>query len=511
MFEVKDLSKDFGVTKALQSVSLAFHPGKVTALLGENGAGKSTLLGILAGMTTPSAGEILEDDAPILVRSPRDSRANGIKVIPQEPDIVTGLTVAENIFLGMLPSTGRVFRRQATYDATEELLARYGLSSHLRASEPGTRLTAAGRQLVEILRAVVARPKLIAFDEPTSALGHDEVARLRELIGEMRTAGTAIIYVSHRRAEIEELADRVAVLRDGRLVGMHEDAAAVSFETLIREMAGREPTEHVVHRSRATGGDSVLVAHELRTRKLNGVSFSVSRGEIVGIAGLGGSGRSELARALVGDRALEGGYVEVEGRRMVSAHPRSPRESGIGYVPEDRHREGLVPTRSVRENVALSSLPDLRRLRVMMRGKERELVSRLVGELNIRCSSQDSPIGSLSGGNQQKVVLARSLALSPRIWILDEPTKGIDIATKEAFYRLIEGFAESGAATVLVSSELPELTLLCDRVIVLRKGSVVAEVPRVELDEDRLVAAMFGEVPPQLAPVAANEGGIASS
>ncbi len=496
MFEVKDLSKDFGVTRALQSVSIAFQPGKVTALLGENGAGKSTLLSILAGITVPSAGEILEDGTPILIRSARDSRANGIKVIPQEPDIVVGLTVAENIFLGMLPSTGRVFRRQAAYEATEQLLERYGLGGYLRASDSGARLTAAGRQLVEILRAVVARPKLIAFDEPTSALGHEEVARLRELIGEMRRGGTAIIYVSHRRAEIEDLADRVAVLRDGRLVGMHEDAAAVSFETLIIEMAGREPSEHIVHRSSARQGDPVLVAHELRTRKLNDVSFDVRSGEIVGIAGLGGSGRSELARALVGDRALEGGHVEIEGRRMLSGRPRSPRESSMGYVPEDRHREGLVTTRSVRENVALSSLPELRRLRVMNRAKERQLVARLVTELNIRCSSQDSPIASLSGGNQQKVVLARSIALSPRIWVLDEPTKGIDIATKEAFYRLIEGFAESGAATVLVSSELPELTLLCDRVIVLRKGSVVAEVPRAELSEDRLVAAMFGEKAP---------------
>ena len=493
MFEVRELSKQFGVTRALDSVSLDFQPGKVTALLGENGAGKSTLLGILAGLVPPSSGAIYRDGKPLQLRSPRDARNAGIKIIPQQPDIVEGLTVAENIFLGLLPTAARVFRRQAAYETCEDLISRHGLERRIDGREPAAKLTASGRQLVEILRAVVARPQLVAFDEPTSALGHEEVEQLRKLIGEMKHGGAAVVYVSHRRAEIEDLADRIAVLRDGRLVGKHEDAAGVHFDTLITEMAGRKIADTVTHRSHARRETPVLAVKQLSTRKLRGVSFTVNAGEILGVAGLGGSGRSELARALVGAQAVTDGRIMVDGSNVAGTF-RGPRQSSIGYVPEDRHLEGLVLTRSVRENIALASLADLRRMRVVRRAREREMVQRLVQELNIRCSSPDAPITSLSGGNQQKVVLARNLALKPRLWVLDEPTKGIDIATKEAFYQLIENFAESGAATVLVSSELPELTLLCDRVLVLRRGELVADVPRAELSEDRLVAAMFGEL-----------------
>ena len=503
MFEVRKLSKQFGVTHALDSVTLNFLPGKVTALLGENGAGKSTLLGVLAGIVPPSAGGVFADGAPLQLRTHRDARDAGIKIVPQQPDIVEGLTVAENIFLGMLPTIGRVLRRQAAYAACDQLIARYGLERRLDGRDSAASLTAAGRQIVEILRAVVAKPQLVAFDEPTSALGHEEVEQLRKLIGGMKHAGAAVIYVSHRRAEIEDIADRIAVLRDGRLVGEHEDVTQVAFDTLVKEMAGREIAETVTHRSRARSEAPVLTVERLSTRRLRDISFSVRRGEIVGVAGLGGSGRSELARALVGAEPLTAGRVEVGGSNPGSGAFRGPRESGIGYVPEDRHLDGLVLTRSVKENVALASLPDLRRMRIVRRGRERALVTGLVGELNIRCSSPEALMTSLSGGNQQKVVLARNLALKPRIWVLDEPTKGIDIATKEAFYRLIEGFAESGAATVFVSSELPELTLLCDRVIVLRRGELVAEVHRTELSEDRLVGAMFGELDPLAAPIGA--------
>lgn len=499
MFEVHGLTKRYGATHALTDVSLTFPEGHITMLLGENGAGKSTMMSLLAGLTSASSGAIHCDGQPLVIRSARDSRAAGIAIIPQQPVIVEGLSVAENVFLGQLPNRHHAFRRKAAEDALEQLVESTRIGERLLSIGSAASLSPADRQIVEILRAIARRPALIGFDEPTAALGEEDVHRLRGVVGELREAGTAIIYVTHRRAEVEELGTRTAVLRDGRLVGIHEDG--VDFVELLREMAGRQDVGSGLATRRRSGAaltassatSTLLAAHRLTNDKLKAVSLDVAAGEIVGIAGLAASGRSSLARALAGAAPLEEGVVSIDGQALPQSERANPRRSRIAYIPEDRHIDGVILCRSIRENIALSSYRDLRRLRWINRRAENALADRMIAELAIRCHSRDSLVSSLSGGNQQKVVLARGLAAAPLVWILDEPTKGIDIATKEAFYALMDRFAAEGAAIILISSEMPELLSLSDRVMVMRDGAIVAECHGDQMTAELVVSAMFGE------------------
>ncbi|WP_053651148.1 sugar ABC transporter ATP-binding protein [Streptomyces sp. XY431] len=483
---VAAVTKTFGTVRALSGVTLDFPRGAVTALMGENGAGKSTLLKILTGDHQPTEGRVLLDGRPVELRSPAQARALGIRIVPQEPEIVPHVSVAENVYAGALP-TGRgrrldraELRRRITAD-----LERLGFAGVLDPDLLGSRLTAAQRQLVEILRALTGEAKLIAFDEPTSSLSEQEVDALFALIGRLRAQGIAVVYVSHRMQEIFRLADRIAVLRDGALVGV-QDARDTGEAELVRQMVGRDLSA-VFTRADVATDQVVLEARGLTTDHVRDVDLTVRAGEVVGLAGLIGAGRSELALALAGDLPVRSGTVTLDGRPLPFGHPGRVIRAGLGLAPEERKAQALFLHRSVRDNTSIAVLERLRRWRFVRRGAERELAAEYAGRLRVRTPSIEHEVRKLSGGNQQKVVLARWLARRPKLLILDEPTRGIDIGAKAEIYRIIADLAEEGVALLVISSELPEVLGLADRIVVMQGGRVTGELDRADATEEAVL------------------------
>lgn len=484
---VEAVSKRFAGVQALADVSLDFPGGAVTALLGENGAGKSTLVRIINGEHPPDSGRVVLHGEPLVMRSPADARRAGIRVIPQEPEIVPYVSVAENVYIGALARrAGRRFDRAALRRRVLEDLRRLGFERVLDPDTLGRDLTPAQRQLIEILRALSTNAAVIAFDEPTSSLSEHEVEALFQLIRGLRDAGLAIIYVSHRLAEIFQIADRIAVLRDGALGGI-ADTAATSEGEVVRMMVGRDLRTMFAREHVAT--DRVVLAVErLSTDDVSDISLTVHAGEVVALAGLVGAGRSELCRALAGDLPIRSGTVSVDGKAVTIRHPWEAIDAGIAYAPEERKAQALLLTRSVRDNIVLTVLERLRRLRFVRPASERALASKYVARLRIRTPSIEHEVRKLSGGNQQKVVLARWLARDPKVLILDEPTRGIDVGAKAEIYHIIAGLARDGMAIVVVSSELPEVLGLADRIVVMQGGRVIGELSRAEATEESVVA-----------------------
>ncbi|MET9698529.1 sugar ABC transporter ATP-binding protein [Streptomyces sp. NPDC006529] len=495
---VTGLAKSYGggAVRALLGVDLDFPAGTVTALMGENGAGKSTLLKIVCGDQAADSGTVALDGVPLHLHSPAAARAAGIRLIPQEPEIVPHLSVAENVYLGALPTrTGRRFDRAGLRRRLRADLLRIGFAEVLDADTPGADLTAAQRQLVEILRALTGEARVIAFDEPTSSLSEHEVAALFALIRRLRADGLAVVYVSHRMREIFQLADRVAVLRDGALVGVR-DAAATDESEIVRMMVGRDLSA-LFARSHVATDRVVLDVRDVCTEDVSGVSLRVRAGEVVALAGLVGAGRSELARALVGDLPLRGGTVAVDGRAVRLRRPSDAVRAGIGLAPEERKAQALFMDRSVRDNTTLVMLGRLSRLRFVRRGAERRLAREFTDRLRVRAPSIEHEVRGLSGGNQQKVVLARWLARRPKVLILDEPTRGIDVGAKAEIYRIIADLAGAGVALLVISSELPEVLGLADRVLVMQGGRITGELSRSEATEERVLAlAMADDLTP---------------
>ncbi|WP_037835490.1 sugar ABC transporter ATP-binding protein [Streptomyces sp. NRRL S-244] len=503
---VAGVAKSFAGVPALRGVSLDFPAGSVTALMGENGAGKSTLLKIVCGDRPADSGTVLVDGSEVRLRSPADARAAGIRLIPQEPEIVPHLTVAENVYLGALPTRGgRRFDRAALRRRLREDLVRIGFGHVLDADTPGIRLTPAQRQLVEILRALTGEARVLAFDEPTSSLSEHEVEALFALIRRLRERGLAVVYVSHRMQEIFRLADRVAVLRDGALVGV-KDAGATDEGEIVRMMVGRDLSvaRRGPARPHAATGHVVLDVREVTTDDVRGVSFKVRAGEVVALAGLVGAGRSELARALIGDLPLRGGTVAVLGEEVRLRRPSDAIRAGIGLAPEERKAQALFLDRSVRDNIALAVLDRLSRLRFVRRAAERELALEYTGRLRVRTPSVEREVRTLSGGNQQKVVLARWLARRPKVLILDEPTRGIDVGAKAEIYRIVADLAEAGVALLVISSELPEVLGLADRVLVMQGGRITGELDRSEATEEAVLALAMAD---DLTTTATGNGG----
>ncbi|MEV0272333.1 sugar ABC transporter ATP-binding protein [Hamadaea sp. NPDC050747] len=490
---VEGIAKRFGPVQALTGVSLDFPAGCVTALLGENGAGKSTLVRVIDGQHVPDDGRILLDGVPVRLRSPGDARRAGIRVIPQEPDIVPHVSVAENVYLGSLPRhAGRLVDRARLRRRVRDDLASIGFAHLIDPSALGRDLTPAQRQLVEILRALTTDARVLAFDEPTSSLSEHETEALFALIRRLAADGRSIIYVSHRLAEIFRIADRVAVLRDGALVGVQGveqlDEAAVVRMMVGRDLGAMFAREHVFTEQ------TVLAAEHVSTDAVTDVSLRVRAGEVVALAGLVGAGRSELCRALAGDLPIHSGTVSVDGRPVVLRRPADAVRAGIAYAPEERKAQALLLRRSVRDNVTLAVLRRLSRLRFVRRSAEQALAAGYVHRLRVRTPSLDQEVGKLSGGNQQKVVLARWLARRPRVLLLDEPTRGVDVGAKAEIYRLIAELAEDGMAVVVVSSELPEVLGLADRIVVLQRGRVTGELDRSDATEESILAlAMMSE------------------
>ncbi|WP_433725784.1 sugar ABC transporter ATP-binding protein [Nocardia sp. CA-129566] len=484
---VSGLSKSFAGVPALREVSLDFPAGAVTALMGENGAGKSTLIRILGGDHRPDSGHLELDGVRLEMDTPAAARAAGIRVIGQEPEIVPHVSVAENVYLGALPRRrGRLLDRAALRERMRADLTRLGFDRDLDPDTVGSKLTAAQRQLVEIMRALTTDAKVIAFDEPTSSLSDHETESLFALIGRLREQGLAVIYVSHRMREIFRLADRVAVLRDGALVGERATGETTDRE-IVRMMVGRDLST-LFARKHATPGRVVLDADAVTTDDVSEVSLRVRAGEVVALAGLVGAGRSELAGALAGDLPIHSGEVRVDGKKLRLRQPRDAVRAGLGYAPEERKAQALLLHRGVRDNISLAMLDRLRRLRFVRRGAERRLARQYVESLRVRTPSIEQEVRKLSGGNQQKVVLARWLARKPKVLILDEPTRGVDVGAKVEIYHIIEELAESGVAVLVISSELPEVLGLADRIVVMQHGRVTGELDRGEASEEAILA-----------------------
>ncbi|GHA77481.1 sugar ABC transporter ATP-binding protein [Streptomyces termitum] len=493
---VENVTKRFGAVQALSGVTLAFRPGQVTALMGENGAGKSTLLKILTGDHQPTEGRVLLAGAPVSFASPHDARRAGIRIIPQEPEIIPHVSVAENVYAGSLPrTTGRRLDRAELRRRITSDLARLGFEKVIDPDQLGSELTPAQRQLVEILRALTGDAKIIAFDEPTSSLAENEAEALFALIDRLRAQGIAIIYVSHRMKEIFRLADRIAVLRDGSSAGVL-DATETTESEVVRMMVGRDLSSFFVRQDVARD-DVVLELDGVTTDDVTDISLRIRAGEVVALAGLMGAGRSELGLALAGDRPLRSGRIALNGRPLRLRGPKDAIRAGIGLAPEERKAQALFLHRSIRDNTSLVSLERLRRMRFVRRGRERAAAQDFSDRLRVRTPSIEHEVRKLSGGNQQKVVLARWLLRRPKVLILDEPTRGIDIGARAEIYRIIADLARDGVALLVISSELPEVLGLADRIVVMQGGRVTGELGRAEATEEAILhLAMADDLAP---------------
>ncbi len=489
--EARGLSKAFAGVQALDSVDVSFPAGQVTALMGENGAGKSTMLKILEGDYQPDSGDIRMGTTQVHFGSPVDARTAGLRVVAQEPEIVPFVSVAENLFLGALPGRATVNRKELR-QAARSAISKFGFSRMLDADTLGAALSPAQRQLVEILRCLIDDPQIILFDEPTSSLSDSETDVLFELIQRLRSEGKAIGYVSHRMKEIFQIADRVTVLRDGKLIGT-VSVAESSNDEIVKMMVGRDLT-NLYSRNRHALGDPVLELRSVTTADVRNISFTVHAGEVVALAGLVGAGRTELAMTIAGDTPLTGGQILVSGEPIAVRSPKDAIGRGIGLAPEERKADALVMIRSVKENLSLAILDRLTKWGFVDRPAERQLVADYITRMRIRTPNMDRPIENLSGGNQQKVVLARWLAKQTKVLILDEPTRGVDVGAKAEIYQLIDELAAGGVAVLVISSELPEVIGLADRVLVMEHGEVTGELTHAEATEERILAlAMASE------------------
>ncbi len=498
LLEMRGIRKRFGGTQALDGVDFNVDRGEVVGLIGENGAGKSTLIKILAGVHQRDAGEILWDGQPVIIRTPADAQRLGVAVIYQELNLTPNQTVAENVFLhhpqlrpGVLGALGFVdrARRERETRALLEQLGIHNLDPNRKVGE----LSVAYQQLTEIAKALALDAKLIVMDEPTSALPDEEVQHLFEIVHRLRARGLGVVFVSHRLNEVRAICDRVVVLRDGRNAGalpIHE----ATDERMIALMVGR-PIENLYPKRPAQPGDVVLEVQGLRRRGvLHDISFHVRAGEVVGLAGLVGSGRTEVARAIFGADRLDGGVIRLHGKPVTIRSPQDALRLGIGYVPEDRKVQGLVLGMTVKHNTALAVLRQLALGGHVVRWSAVDaLAMRFAQELHLRPPRVDLPVNALSGGNQQKVVLAKWLAAQLKVLILDEPTRGIDVGAKAEIHALIDELAHRGMAILMISSELPEVLAMSDRILVMCEGRLAGELSRAEATQERVLALASGK------------------
>jgi ABC-type sugar transport system ATPase subunit len=486
VLRLENLAKRFGAVQALVGVSLDARAGEVLALLGENGAGKSTLLRLMNGVHPPDAGRVLLRGEPVVFGTPHAARAAGVRGVAQEPEIIADVSVAENVYAGALPRRGRLFDRSGLRAQMAADLARYGFTGVIGPDQRGRDLSPAQRQLVEILRALTGGARVIAFDEPTSSLSDHEVESLFRLIGQLKAEGVAMIYVSHRMKEIFRIADRVLVLRDGASVGERVVAETAEPE-LVRMMVGRDLSA-LFPRSERRIGATVLRVRNLTTEDVTDVNLEVRAGEVVALAGLIGAGRTELAHAIIGDTPIISGQVEVDGRPLTLRSPRDAVRSGLALAPEERKQQALLMKRSVRDNICLAVLSRLQRWHIVSRAEESRIARRYVAELRVRTPTIDQEVSTLSGGNQQKTVLARWLARQARVLILDEPTRGVDVGAKADIYAIIDKLALEGSAILVISSELPEVLGVADRIIVMQGGRIRGELARAAATEEKILS-----------------------
>ena len=495
LLQMRKIRKVFSGVVALDGVDLTLERGEVHSLVGENGAGKSTLIKVLTGAYSRDGGEISLEGKPVNFRSPEDANAAGVVAVYQEVNLLMFRTVAENIYLGREPRKfGFIDWKKLNADAGK-LLHSLGLNINPKA-ELGS-LNIALRQMIAIARGVSLGAKVLVLDEPTSSLTEREVGILYEVIARLKAQGTAIIYISHRFDELYAVCDKVTVLRDGKLVGTRELAELERID-LICLMLGKQredlekkgATAFTEHLETAESQSLFVTANLNRGRHLKNVSFTAGRKEILGMAGLLGSGRTEVARAIFGADKTESGEVFLDGKKLKINSPNDAINAGIAFLSEDRKAEGIFPEWSVRENLTLAALPALTSLGVVNRTRQTEIVDKFMKRLGIKASGADQKIRELSGGNQQKVLLARWLCKNPKFLILDEPTRGIDIGAKGEIQKLINELANEGLGVLMISSELEELVEGSSRVVVMRDGELVAELKHGEISQDAIISAM---------------------
>ena len=489
---LRHATKSFGAVQALVDGSIELYPGEAHALVGENGAGKSTLVKILAGVYQPDSGTLEVAGKQVTLHGPAAARAAGIAVIYQEPTLFPDLTVAENMFIGRQPlRSGRRIDRRAMHEEAGAIFKRLGVP--LDPARLARGLSIADQQVVEIGKALSLDARVIVMDEPTAALSAAETGRLFEVVRTLSANGAAVLFISHRLEEVFTICQQVTVMRDGRHVLTSPLAGLVAAD-LVRAMVGRELAERPPEAGGATPGEPLLAVERLtREGIFTDVSFTVRAGEIVALAGLVGSGRSEVARAIFGIDRFDAGSVTVRGRQLRKASPTSAMAAGVGFVPEDRRQQGLVMDMSVQQNVALASLGRLRKGGLIRASAERAMAADWAARLKIRYGRLTDPVDMLSGGNQQKVVLAKWLGRKPAVLIVDEPTRGIDVGTKAEVHHLLVELAKGGVAVLMISSELPEVLGVSDRILVMREGELVAEFSHAAASEEAVMSAAMGQ------------------
>jgi rhamnose transport system ATP-binding protein len=487
LLSLRGAVKTFGPVVALAEGTVELRSGEIHALVGENGAGKSTLVKILAGLYHPDAGEFTIDGRPVAFRSVADSKAAGVSVIYQEPTLFPDLTVAENIFIGRQPR-GRsgLISRGAMRRQASELFARLGVLIDPDRVAEG--LSIADQQIIEIAKAISLDARVLVMDEPTAALSGVEVDRLFAVARSLRDRGAGILFISHRFDEVFALTDRITVMRDGRYIATH-DTADATVEGIVRQMVGRDIAQ-LFPKAEAEIGDVVLSVRDLtRAGVFSHIGFEVRAGEIVGLAGLVGAGRTEVARAVFGIDAYDSGTVTLGGTPLPAGDPQKAIDAGIGFVPEDRRKQGLVMDLSVARNATLALRKKLARFGLINSGIERRTAAEWSQRLQVKTGSMEYAVSTLSGGNQQKVVLAKWLAMDPRLLIVDEPTRGIDVGTKSEVHRLLSDLAGRGIAILMISSELPEVLGMADRVVVMSEGRVTATIDRADATPENVMHA----------------------
>jgi len=488
--EMKGINKSFGSNQVLNDAGFFLKDGEIHALMGENGAGKSTLMKILTGVYTRDSGTILVDDKEVTYQSPKEAEEAGIVFIYQELNVLFDLTVEENLFMGReITKRFGICDKKAMRAKAQEIMDRMGV--HIPVDAVMSDLSVGQQQMVEICKALMVDAKVLIMDEPTAALTQSETEVLFEVINSLRKKGVSIVYVSHRMEEIFELCDRITILRDGTYIDT-KNIKDITMDDVVKMMIGREIGERFPKRDNIIGSEVLRVEGLSHEKLFRNVSFNVRAGEVLGVSGLMGAGRTEIMHAIFGNMPTTGGKIFIEGKEVSIRNPREAIAAGIGFITEDRKTEGLLLDKSISENIDLTNLGIVSRKGVLKAGLQADLVKRGIDEFRIRCFGPQHECGNLSGGNQQKVVLAKWIYTNPKILILDEPTRGVDIGAKKEIYNVINEMAAKGVAVIMVSSELPEVLGMSDRIMVVHEGDVTGIINGADADQAKIMTLATG-------------------
>ena len=488
--EMRGIDKSFGSNQVLKQAGFTLESGEVHALMGENGAGKSTLMKILTGVYTKDAGTVLVDGKEVNYKNPQEAEKAGIVFIYQEPNVMFDLTVEENLFMGKeIHGKFGICDRKAMQKKAREALNTLGVD--ISPKTVMSELSVGQQQMVEICKALMADAKVIIMDEPTAALTQSETVALFKVIESLRKKGVSMVYISHRMEEIFELCDRITVLRDGSYIGV-KNIPETNMNEIVKMMIGREIGERYPSRDVKIGKEVLKVKGLTRKGTFHDVSFSVRAGEVLGVSGLMGAGRTEIMQAIFGNLSYESGSIEIDGKEVKISNPRQAMEQGIGFITEDRKTEGLMLDKSIRENISLCNLGRISKSSVISKEAEKNMVAEAIKDLHIKCFGPYHECNNLSGGNQQKVVLAKWILTNPKILILDEPTRGVDIGAKKEIYSIINKLAAQGVAIIMVSSELPEVLGMSNNIMVVREGEVRGIISYEEANQERVMTLATG-------------------